>query len=86
MKKLLTLTALLLLPACVPTPEQAAENARMQAEADSNTCKSYGLRPGSEAFGNCRLQLDLARQRPYYYDEPYWDRPHVGMGYYYLRH
>lgn len=37
----------------------------MQDQADVNTCISYGLKPGSEAFGNCRLQLDLARRERY---------------------
>lgn len=71
MKRIILALTLLFLTACA-TPEQAAENRRLQAEADANTCMSYDLRPGSEAFGNCRLQLDLSRQQRYYhYYDPY---------------
>lgn len=59
----------------------------MQIEQDMATCESYGLKPGSEAFGNCRLQLDLARQQPHY-RSPYMYggygghhyRSHIGTG------
>lgn len=39
------------------------------------TCESYGLKPGSENFGMCMLQLDLARQQRY-------DTFRYGYGYY----
>lgn len=70
MKKFAALTLLFTLAAC-QTPEQIAEQKRMQEENDIQTCMSYGLRPKSEAFGNCRLQLDLARQQRYYNDYNY---------------
>ena len=60
--RLLFFTPLLFLTACA-TPEQIAQQRAMQEQADIETCKSYGLRPGSEAFGYCRLELDLAREQ-----------------------
>lgn len=83
MKKLLPFCALLVLAACA-SPEQLAERKRLQDEQDFNTCVSYGFRPGSEAFGNCRLQLDLSRREAYQYN-PYSYRPHIGTGIYYVR-
>lgn len=83
MKKQLILWANLFLCACA-TPQQIEERRAMQEQMDIETCKSYGLRPGSEAFGNCRLQIDLARQQPRYYDDYYYG-PRVGTGFYYLR-
>lgn len=29
--------------------------------ADDSKCRGYGFRPGTEAYGNCRLQLDQVR-------------------------
>lgn len=84
MKILAPLALFLLLAAC-QTPEQIAQRKAMQEQDDFDTCVSYGLRPGSEAFGNCRLQLDLARQQRYYnnYDYPYY--PRIGTGIYITR-
>lgn len=84
MKKLLAFFLLFSLAACA-TPEQIAQREAMQAEADMETCRSYGLRPGSEAFGNCRLQLDLARQQQYNNYYAYPPRPYIGTGFYYVR-
>lgn len=72
---------ILLLSACA-TPEQIAMQKAAQEQADIETCLSYGLRRNSEAFGNCRLQLDLARQQRYYYSDPY---PRFHYGYYHYR-
>lgn len=89
MKKLAPLSLLFLLTACA-TPEQLAQQRQQQEQDDIATCRSYGLRPGSEAFGNCRLQLDLARQQQYYYDHStYYSGyygPRFGSGIYYLQH
>jgi len=30
---------------------------------DDQTCQRYGLRPGQPEYGNCRMQIDLARQQ-----------------------
>lgn len=84
MKKHLPILPLLFLAACA-TPEQLAQQKRLQEEADIATCRSYGLRPGSEAFGNCRLQLDLARQQQYNSYYAYPARPYFGSSIYYLR-
>jgi len=86
MKRPLAISTLLVLAACA-TPEQIAERQRMQALQDDETCKNYGLRPGSEAFGNCRLQIDLARQQQYYYynTPPYHYGPRFNTGIYYVR-
>lgn len=88
MKRILSIASLLLVAACA-TPEQLAAQRVAQEQADMETCRSYGLRPGSEAFGNCRLQLDLARQQQYYYDRNYYSGyygPRFGTGIYYLGH
>ncbi len=74
----------LLLAGCM-TPEEQAIARQQQIEADNNTCRSYGLRPGSEAFGNCRLQLDLAREQRYYYD-PYPYYPPMYGSFHYFSH
>ncbi len=80
MKRIIPLLAMLWLTGCIQTPEQMEALRLEQEQRDNNTCASYGLRPGSEAFGNCRLQLDLAReQRQYYYNAPY---PRFYGGYY----
>ncbi len=82
MKKLFAITCILL-TACA-TPEQLAENKRIQQEADYNTCASYGIRPKTDMFANCLMQIDLTRQRNYYRDYGYYPPPYVygGVGYY----
>ena len=56
---------LCLLCAACATPEQIEAQRQMQEQADFDTCVSYGLQPGSENFGMCLLELDLARQERY---------------------
>ncbi|MFC7054044.1 hypothetical protein ACFQI3_15220 [Hansschlegelia quercus] len=56
MKPLLALMALLTLSAC------AADPARL-AEMDREKCRSYGMKPGTETFANCRMTLDVERRR-----------------------
>jgi hypothetical protein len=79
------LFACLLLTAC-QTPEQIAAQQQMQYEQDVETCRSYGFRPKSDAFSNCMLQLDIARQQRYYYDSNnyyyggYYGYPHHRVG------
>lgn len=88
MKKLVIISSLLLITACA-TPEQLAENKRMQQQADRDTCASYGIRPRTDQFADCLMQLDLNRQRAYYYtnyDYYYRPEPHIygGLGYYHF--
>ena len=64
-KKFILPTTLLLLAACT-TPEEREAARLLQIENDIATCTSYGLKEGSEAFGNCRLQLDIARKQTYH--------------------
>ncbi|MFW0777999.1 MAG: hypothetical protein ACN2B6_09820 [Rickettsiales bacterium] len=74
----------LLLSACA-TPEQIAARQEAQRQADYETCKSYGFRVKSDAFRNCLLQLDIARQQRssnYYYGGSYRHRHGTGIGYY----
>ncbi|MGE0753891.1 MAG: hypothetical protein AB7L92_01880 [Alphaproteobacteria bacterium] len=78
MKHFFAFTLLALLTACA-TPEQIEAQRIEQEQADMATCKSYGLRPGSENFGMCMLQLDLARQQRY-------DSFRYGYGGYYTPH
>lgn len=78
------LISLLLLTACA-TPEQLAEQRRLQVEQDRQTCFDYGFRPRSDAFSNCMLQLEIARQQQQqYYDHYYGPRFHGS--YHYFRH
>lgn len=57
------LIALLLAGCASPLERRAAHEAK---------CKSYGFRPGSEAFANCLMKLDeppatvIVKQRPSY--------------------
>jgi len=30
---------------------------------DDQTCQKYGLKPGQPEYGNCRMQIDMARQQ-----------------------
>jgi hypothetical protein len=86
MKKILLIPALLLINSCA-SPEQIVAMKQQQERDDFNRCVGYGLHPGSELFANCRMQLDLERQRFYnrnYYDD-YYRAPFYGsFGYYHL--
>lgn len=56
MKRAIVLVVLLL-TACMGDEERiAARNA-----ADDQKCLAYGARPGTDAYVNCRAQLDSAR-------------------------
>jgi hypothetical protein len=82
MKLLFTsLSALLLLTACLSPTEQEARM-RDQETADHNECLALGFRPQSEAYGDCRLRLKEMRlnaNSPVYY-------PYVGVGYHHRYH
>lgn len=83
MKHFAPLLCLALLAACA-TPEEIEAKRVAQETADMETCKSYGLKPGSENFGMCMLQLDLAREQrryaPVYGYGGYWGRHHHRVG------
>ncbi len=74
MKKLLVICSLLVISACA-TPEQIAENKRLQQEADYNTCASYGIRPHTDMFAYCLMQVDLTRKQASYRTDTYYYPP-----------
>ena len=41
--------------------EQIAENNRKRIAADDATCTGYGFKPGTDAYGTCRMNLDNQR-------------------------
>ncbi|MEO5806009.1 hypothetical protein [Devosia sp.] len=43
----------------------ASAERKMFAEADVKTCTEYGFKPGTDSFGQCRLQLDGRRDAAY---------------------
>lgn len=51
--------------------------AEMRAN-DENKCRSYGFRPGTDAFAECLQRIDLDRRadfRAASVQSPTWDRP-----------
>jgi len=50
MRAVVGLIAILALSACASRMERAAAD-----------CRGYGFQPGTEAFANCAMQVDLAR-------------------------
>jgi hypothetical protein len=83
LKHLRILFLLLPLTGCY-SPQQIEAARQAQIDADNQTCASYGFPLGTEAFSNCRMQLDLTRQQAYYYNNYYQPPVFVG-GYYYRR-
>ena len=83
MKRALLISCLLLSACATPQEMEAARQRQQQADAD--TCASYGFRARTEAFANCMLQLEIARQQRYYY---YDSGPHFtyGVGAYHYIH
>ena len=62
----LILACVLSVAACETPAETQARLAAEQAQrdaADTAACAHYGFHPGQDGFANCRLQMDLARQR-----------------------
>lgn len=45
----------LLLPACGPSREAALAS-------DDQSCRSYGYKPGSQPYADCRMALDTRRE------------------------
>ena len=41
----------------------ACSTAETRAQADDQTCRSYGANPGSDAYINCRSQLTVQRRQ-----------------------
>lgn len=59
-----------LLAACVSTADMRA--------ADNSRCRSYGFRPGSDAFSQCLLDVDLNRDAE---RRALLNRSHFGVGF-----
>jgi len=47
------------------TPAQSPPQPVQQGDGtqDDQTCQRYGLRPGQPEYGNCRMQIDMAKQQ-----------------------
>jgi hypothetical protein len=41
----------------------AAQAQRGDGSQDDQTCQRYGLKPGQPEYGNCRMQINLAKQQ-----------------------
>jgi hypothetical protein len=48
--------------ACTSQADRAAEQARLDA-IDNRDCTDLGFKPGSDAYGNCRLKLKEIRAK-----------------------
>ncbi len=62
---------IVLLTACTGasmSPEEQARLRQEQAAQDKEQCKRYGFTEGSTAFSQCRMEVELARQHPVYYE------------------
>jgi len=44
-----------------PPPVETAQQG--DGTQDDQTCQRYGLRPGQPEYGNCRMQIDMAKQQ-----------------------
>ena len=60
MRTALILSTLILLAACQPTPEQAAENERAKQAWLDDKCTSYGFKKGTKDFSVCKMQTEAA--------------------------
>ena len=54
--------AAVLLSGCVTPQQRAAQQAQLDAY-DDRQCQDLNFRPGSEAYGNCRLKMREIRTR-----------------------
>ncbi len=87
--KRLALLLCFCLAACA-TPEEIEARRQAQLQQDVDICRDYGFRPNSDAFRNCMLQLNIAREQraqertSYYYGYGTYPhrRPGAGVGYY----
>jgi hypothetical protein len=41
----------------------ASQRAAERAATDADKCSSYGFKPGSDAYAQCRMTLDIQRQQ-----------------------
>jgi len=47
-----------------PTNQRPAQSATLgDGSQDDQTCQKYGLKPGQPEYGNCRMQIDMAKQQ-----------------------
>jgi hypothetical protein len=53
------IAAVVLVAGCKTTEERIQE----RRQTDMSTCRAYGFNPGTEAYGACLMQRDLAREQ-----------------------
>lgn len=71
-----SLTMMGLLAGCMTPEQRAAEQARQDAYDDAQ-CQELRFRPGTEAYGNCRLKMREIRAREGAYNN---SQPQVSVG------
>lgn len=59
----MTISRRVLLCAAVFTLAGCAVDPERQIAMDRAQCREYGMRPGTDAFANCRMTLDVERKR-----------------------
>jgi hypothetical protein len=60
LRLLLILAAGIALASCASAAQQQSQAQALAAQDDAR-CHSYGLHPGTDAYGLCRLNIDNAR-------------------------
>jgi len=71
-----SLTILAALTACTTPQQRAAQQAQLDAY-DDQQCQELGFRPGSQAYGNCRLRMREIRATEGSYRS---SQPNVSLG------
>lgn len=59
------IVAVALLAGCSTTPALQGPTPEMIAAADNERCIGYGFKPGTDAYADCRLRIEEARQANY---------------------
>jgi len=80
MKRTLIFSGLVLLAAtlsaCVTAEQRMAQQRQLDAYDDAQ-CQQLGFRPGSEAYGNCRLKMREIRAKEGSYNN---GQPNISLG------